>query len=145
MQLLLAFHLVGAVLWIGTLLTIARILVVHAQEPASVRPRFSHLERRLDSYSAVPGALVTLVTGLVQIGLEPAGYFRFALWLHIKLVLVIVMFGVHLVLSLRLRKLTSEPADQPIGKGLFAAMHGTLGLLLVGVVVLAELRPMSGG
>ena len=141
MRVLVAIHLIGVVLWMGGLLNLSRILAYHAKERPAVRPRFSFLEARLNYFVTLPGAVIVLATGLSQLSLEPTGYFAIARWLHIKLTLVFVVAAIHLVVTLRHRSLARERADQPINKALFSALHGTLGLLLIAIIVLAVIKP----
>lgn len=141
MRWLLAFHVVGVVMWMGSLMALSRLLGYHTREPASVRPRFSFVEGRLDLGGAVPGALLTLLTGLGILAVEPAGWFRAAGWLHTKLLLVFLVAGLHAGLRIRYRRLARQRADQPISRAFFAAAHGTIGLLLLVIVILAVVRP----
>lgn len=140
---LVTVHLLGMVLWLGGLLQLSRVLVLHAKEDASVRPRLSYLEGRLDAGGAIPGAVLTIATGIAQILVMPSGTFATSRWLHWKLLLVIAIVGLHLVLTLRHRRLARERADRPVGKGFFAAAHGVIGLLLIGIVYLAVARPLG--
>ena len=140
MRVLLAIHLVGVVMWMGSLLALSRVLSFHTREPPSVRPRFSNLERRLDLFAAVPGAVVTLATGALQIALKPDGWFAVSLWLHIKLLLVAGILYLHIALHVRHRGLAREPADQVIPRAFFGISHGLLALLLIAVMLLAEYR-----
>lgn len=143
LRILVAIHLLGVVLWMGGLLNLSRILGYHAREAPAVRPRFSWLEGRLDFLVTIPGAILTIGTGVAQAILDGADYFRAAEWLHIKLALVAAMLVIHAVLTRRHRAMARGPADAKINKALFAALHGSLGLLLIGVLFLAVLkRPM---
>jgi putative membrane protein len=142
MKILLVAHLLGVVLWMGGLLNLSRILGYHAVEHPSVRPRYSWLEGRLNYLVTIPGALLTVGTGAAQAILDGAAYFSAARWLHWKLLLVAAILGIHVVLTRKHRALRRGPADAPIKKALFAALHGTLGLLLIGVLALAVLKPM---
>ena len=141
MRVLIAIHLIGVVLWMGGLLNLSRILAYHAKERPAVRPRFSFLEARLNYFVTAPGALITLVTGIIQLANEPTGYFAVARWLQIKIGLVAVIATIHFVLTLRHRAIARERADAHINKALFSALHGTLGLLLIAVIVLAVVKP----
>src|SRR3954453_13952246 len=97
----LAFHLVGVVLWMGGLLTFSRILGYHAREAPSVRPRYSWMEGRLNWLVAGPGAVLTIGCGLWLLNIYGAQWFRVALWMHWKLVLVIVVVIIHAVLTIQ--------------------------------------------
>jgi len=138
----LAFHLVGVVLWMGGLLTFSRILGYHARESPSVRPRLSFIEGRMNWLVAVPGAVLTTGCGVWLIGIYGAAWFRVARWMHWKLVLVIVVVIIHFVLTVYQRKIARRRPDEPVSRGLAASMHGTLGLLLIGILLLATHQPM---
>ncbi|MSP63048.1 MAG: hypothetical protein EXR72_22470 [Myxococcales bacterium] len=142
-RILVAIHLLGVVLWMGGILNLSRILGYHAREHPSVRPRFSHLEGRLDFLVAIPGAVLTLGTGIAQVAISGRAYFAAAEWLHIKLALVLAMVVIHFVLTRKHRAMARGAADAKVPRALFAALHGTLGLLLIGVLVLAALKPMG--
>ena len=140
LRLLVAFHVVGVVLWMGGLLNLSRILGYHAREHPSVRPRYAWLEGRLNYLVTIPGAFLTVGTGVAQAVMLGLAEFRAARWLHWKLGLVAAILVLHVVLTLRQRALAVAPADAPIRRAPYAAIHGTLGLLLIGVVLLAVLK-----
>jgi protoporphyrinogen IX oxidase len=137
LRLLVSFHLVGVVLWMGGLLNLSRILGYHAREHPSVRPRYAWLEGRLNYLVTIPGAVLTLGTGVAQAILLGAGDFRAARWLHYKLALVATITILHVVITVKQRRIAAAAADAPINRKAFAALHGTLGLLLIGVILLA--------
>ena len=140
---LLAFHLLGAILWMGGLLTVSRVLGYHSKEDPSVRPRFVWLEGRLNYLVALPGAGLTLLCGIALAYVYGAAWFRVALWLHIKLTLVVVVALVHLGLTLKQRSIARQSPNEPVSRALFAALHGTIGLLLIAILLLAVHQPMQ--
>jgi len=125
----------------GSLLALSRMLGYHTREPATVRPRLSFIEGRLDLFGAVPGAVLTLATGFGMLALEPAGWFHTAGWLHFKLDLVFILVVLHAVTLVKHRRLARQRADQEIRRGFYAASHGVIGLLLIAIIVLAVVRP----
>ena len=139
-KILIAFHLLGVVLWMGGLLTLTRILGYHARELPSVRPRLSWIEGRLDTLVAMPGALLVAGTGLAQVLLDGRAYFAGASWLHWKLGLVAIVAALHFVVTRRRRALAAGPADAKVPRALFAAVHGTIGLLLIAILILALVK-----
>ncbi len=139
---LLTFHLLGAIVWIGSLMTVSRVLGYHAQEDPSVRPRFVWLEGRLNYLVAVPGALLTILCGLVLTVIYGSTWFRFALWLHIKLTLVLAIVILHALVIVKQRRIARQSPNDPIGRAFFAAAHGTIGLLLLAILFLAVAQPM---
>jgi putative membrane protein len=138
----LAFHLVGVVLWMGGLMTFSRVLGYHAREAPSVRPRFTYLEGRLNWLVSVPGMVLTIGCGLGLLSIYGAAWFRVATWMHIKLTLVVAVIAIHAVLTAKQRRIARQRPDEPVPRALFAAMHGMVGLLLIGILILACVQPM---
>lgn len=140
---LIGFHLIGVVLWMGGLLAFSRILGYHAKELPSARPRLTFVEGRLNYLVAVPGAVLTIVFGVWLAWEHGMGWFRVALWLHIKLALVAATVAIHAVLSVKHWQIRRAHPEAPLSRALFAALHGTVGLLLIAIVLLATTQPMS--
>jgi putative membrane protein len=140
---LLAFHLVGVVLWMGGLLTFSRILGYHAREAPSVRPRYTWLEGRLNGLVALPGAVITIGFGIWLLDVYGLAWLRVARWMHYKLALVGVVVVLHLLLTLKQRVIARQRPDEPVSRALFAALHGTIGLLLIAIFLLATHQPMA--
>lgn len=135
-QWLMVFHMTGIVFWMGGLLILTRLLVLRTEETDDgVADRLAAITKRLYWGTAVAGLTLTLVTGLWQLieldwgpldaKVEGAGF-------HIKLTLVAALIGVHVWMHLAIAKATKE---RPKGAGLFKAMHGVVGLLLLGVLI----------
>ena len=139
----LAFHLVGVVLWMGGLLSFSRILGYHAREAPSVRPRYVWLEGRLNWLVTVPGAVLTFGFGLWLAQIYGWSWFVVARWLHYKLALVGVVVVLHAFLTVKQRRVARQRPDEPVSRALFAAIHGTIGLLLIAILLLATHQPMA--
>jgi putative membrane protein len=140
---LLALHLLGVVLWMGGLLTFSRILGYHTRESPSVRPRYTWLEGRLNYLVTVPGAVLTLIFGLwLTANYGGLDWLRVTLWMQWKLALVAVILVIHGVLTLKHRRIQRSPPDAPMKRAVFAALHGTLGLLLIAILFLAAHKPL---
>jgi protoporphyrinogen IX oxidase len=140
---LLTIHLLGAVLWMGGLLTFSRVLGYHSREAPSVRPRYSWLEGRLNYLVTIPGAVLTIVLGVWLTVLLGMQHFRVAAWLHWKLGLVVAVTVIHVILTIKQRQIARRAPDAPMKRALYAALHGTLGLLLIAILALAVHKPMG--
>ena len=140
---LLGFHLIGVVLWMGGLLTFSRIMGYHSKEAPAVRPRFSFLEGRLNGLVALPGAILTILFGVLMTVDYGRAWFRVAMWLHIKLTLVIVVAAIHVFLTLKQRQVAKQSPDVPLNRALYASLHGIIGLLVIAIILLATHQPMS--
>ena len=96
-----AFHIFGALMWVGGMFAVMAFLDAHAQEPdAAARGRLAkHV--RIASFVPRIGATIALLFGLHWL-------FKFKLYeahyMHPKLALVAVMIGVHGFLEGRVKK-----------------------------------------
>jgi putative membrane protein len=140
---LLGFHLIGIVLWMGGLLAFSRVLGYHSKELPSVRPRYTFIEGRLNYLVAWPGALLSIVFGVLLTWQHGRAWFDVALWLHVKLALVVAVLIIHIVLSVKHYQIRRAHPSQPLSRALYASLHGMVGLLLIAIVLLATNQPMS--
>lgn len=129
---LLAAHVIGNVVWIGSLLAVA-VLVAHAPwtaEPAEV----GRLARRVHLRLAVPGFLATFAAGAARIGLMPAAYAH-AYWLHAKLGLAFLVIVFHHVIGGRARRVAAGRPEAAAGTDLvgFATLLCAAGAVLLGI------------
>lgn len=141
---LLTFHLVGVVMWMGGFMVFARMLRYHAEEPPSARPTLTKIETRLNFGIAIPGAILTLVCGLLAVRNYGLAWFRVSLWLHVKLVLVLVLLAAHLSATRAQRRIARLDVNQPVPRGGWRALHAILGVLLLAIIALAVHQPMYG-
>jgi protoporphyrinogen IX oxidase len=91
----LVAHIFGLTLWVTGLLVTTIALSRHAQEAsADARQALAKLERIFLRGMADPGALLTIVAGIILISSNRT-YYLHAGWLHIKLSFVVIMIGLH--------------------------------------------------
>lgn len=91
-----AFHLIAMVTWFAALFYLPRLYVYHTQvEDEAGYARFVVMERKLLKAIATPGAVLTIVLGMLLIFSYGMDYFRSAYWLHAKLLFVIILLGFH--------------------------------------------------
>jgi putative membrane protein len=136
---ILAFHVFGVILWLGSLLVLSSLLGLVADEVGVSKERFLVAARRLLDVSANGGALATIGFGIWLIFLDP-GVLRQG-WLHIKLLLVVVIIVMHARLHRRINALEEEPSGA--NRREFAMTHGILSALLLAILLLVFLRPFS--
>ena len=93
-----AFHIIAVISWMAGMLYLPRLFVYHcAAEPGSAQAKtFEVMEHRLLTYIMTPAMGLTLVLGFVMM---LQGQWLTAGWMHAKLVLVVVMVGMHAFLS----------------------------------------------
>jgi putative membrane protein len=136
---ILAFHVFGVILWMGSLLVLSSLLGLVADEVGVSKERFLVAARRLFDFSANGGAMATIGFGIWLIFLDP-GVLRQG-WLHNKLLLVVVIIVMHARLYRRINALEAEPSGA--NRREFAMTHGILSALLLAILLLVFLRPFS--
>jgi uncharacterized membrane protein len=108
-----------------------------------VRPRFTFVEGRLNWLVSVPGAVLTIIFGLWLAWDHGMAWFRVAAWMHWKLTLVLAVAVIHVILTVKHAQIRRAAPTAPMNRALYAALHGTVGLLVIAIVLLATTQPMS--
>ena len=96
-----AIHIIFVISWMVGIFYLPRLYVYHCQvTPGSEADEtFKVMERKLLRVIMNPAMIVSFVTGILLIIATGAGAPRTRYWMQIKLVLVILMGGVHGMLS----------------------------------------------
>ena len=124
----LSLHVLGALMWIGSLFALAAMLDAYAAEPdAAAKGRLAKFVRQA---AIVPdiAATITIVFGLDWL-------FKFKLYqmpyMHIKLALVAVVIGLHGYLKVKAKKARKGEGFTPPP----VAIKGLLSLTALGIIV----------
>ncbi len=92
-----AFHVIAMVAWFAGLFYLPRLFVYHADTTDKISiERFKIMERRLYYAITWPAALITTVLGLWLLSVM-LPYYQKAVWMHLKLGLVVLLWGYHLL------------------------------------------------
>ncbi len=93
-----AFHIIAVISWMAGMLYLPRLFVYHcAAEAGSVQAKtFEVMEHRLLSYIMTPAMGLTWILG---VALMLQGGWMTSGWLHAKLLLVLILSGMHGFLS----------------------------------------------
>lgn len=133
-----ALHVIMVISWMAGLLYLYRLFVYHAMETESVcRERFQIMERRLLNGIAHPAGFLTVVSGVVMIGMNPA--FLKQPWMHAKLTLVVGLLISHFQAVYYRRKLLEQPTLYHHRK--FRVLNEVPTILMIGIVILVIVRP----
>ncbi|MCW8107493.1 CopD family protein [Alteromonas ponticola] len=93
-----ALHIFFVLAWMAGLFYLPRIFVYHAESTTpSVHEQFKIMERRL-WWFVTPFAILALVLGVWLIALYGTNWFAASTWLHLKLTLLIGIYGYHFYL-----------------------------------------------
>jgi len=91
-----AFHVVFLVSWFAGLFYLPRLFVYHAMSEDEIsNERFKIMERKLLNGIMAPAAILTLASGLWMLFEYAWAAYSSMMWLHIKLLLVLVLLGYH--------------------------------------------------
>lgn len=132
-----AFHVVAMVTWFAGLFYLPRLFVYHADAGDWISvERFRIMERRLFMLMSI-GAVATVVLGTAMIVAAPA-YLKMG-WLHVKLALVLLLILYHGLCYKFLRDFAHDRRTH--SARWFRAFNEVPSLLLVGIVILAIVKP----
>ncbi len=133
-----AVHVLGVISWMAGMLYLPRLMVYHVDAaPGSVQSEtFKIMERRLLKGIMNPAMIVTWVLGLY---LAWAAFGFKGGWLHGKILLVVLLSGVHGYLVGRVRDFAN---DRNTKSGRFyRVINEVPAVLMVGIVVLVIVKP----
>ena len=91
------FHIVFIVTWFAGIFYLPRLFVYHAQAEDDISiERFKVMERKLFYGIMTPGAVFSIVTGLILMS-AIGGFEHPGTWLIYKLIAVVLLIGYHIV------------------------------------------------
>lgn len=137
--LLKALHLIAMVCWFAGLFYLPRLFVYHAMsEDQSSQERFQIMERKLYRGIMTPAMLATLLFGSWMLWQQPA--YLHALWMQIKLALVLCLVIYHFICGAFVKKLQQNP--QLHTHVYFRWFNEVPVIFLIAIILLAVLRPV---
>jgi protoporphyrinogen IX oxidase len=116
---LIWLHVCGNIVWIGSILAVALVLVGGKGEPKVRGEIASDIYRRL----AVPAFVVSFLCGATRLGMDLKHYLKDSHWMHAKLPLALAVIALHHVIGARAKK-TAAGTVQDAGSA------GTLAVVL---------------
>jgi protoporphyrinogen IX oxidase len=133
-----ALHVIAVIAWMAGMLYLPRLFVYHCEAAiGSVQSEtFKVMERRLLKAIINPAMVVTWIVGLY---LAWAGHFFSAGWFHGKLLLVILMSGVHGFLSARVRDFAFDRNTR--SQKFYRYLNEVPTILMIGIVILVIVKP----
>jgi putative membrane protein len=133
-----ALHVIAVISWMAGMLYLPRLFVYHceAEKGSKQSETFKVMERRLLKAIINPAMIVTWLAGLY---LAWAGNWFSAPWLHAKLLLVLVLSGVHVFFS---RCVRDFAADRNLRSERFYRIINEIPtVLMIGIVILVVVKP----
>jgi len=133
-----AIHIIAVIAWMAGMLYLPRLFVYHA-EVATGSPQsetFKLMERRLLQIIINPAMTITWVLGL---WLAWKGFSFSGGWLHLKILLVVAMSGLHGYVSQAVR-LCAEDRNEKSARH-WRIMNEAPTVLMIVIVVLVVVKP----
>jgi len=133
-----AFHIIAAIAWMAGMLYLPRLFVYHCEaDVGSIQSEtFKVMERRLLRAIINPAMILTWVLGLWLA--YQGGWFK-APWLHAKLLLVILMSGVHGMLSRYVKDFAADRRRK--SQKFFRIINEVPTVLMILIVILVVVKP----
>jgi putative membrane protein len=133
-----ALHVIGVIAWMAGMLYLPRLFVYHAdsERGSQQSETFKVMERRLLRAIINPAMTITWAAGLWLAW----KIFHFeGGWLHTKIVMVVVMSGIHGYLSAAVRKFAEDHNEKPSRH--WRIVNEIPTLLLIAIVILVVVKP----
>ena len=133
-----AFHVIAVIAWMAGMFYLPRLFVYHCDAPkGSIQSEtFKIMERRLLKAIINPAMMVTWVLGLY---LMWDGAWYKSGWMHGKLLLVLIMSGLHGVYVRRLKEFAADKNTKPAKY--YRILNEVPTILVIGIVILVIVKP----
>ena len=133
-----ALHLFFMVAWMAGIFYLRRLFVYHSQtDIQAVKDQFKIMERRL-WWFVTPFAFLTLVFGIWLIFSYGAAWFKAAHWLHLKLLLVIIIYLYHFYLFHLVKQFARD--ENPHSSRFYRILNEAPVLILLAIICLAVVK-----
>jgi len=135
-----AFHLIFIVTWFAALFYLPRLFVYHAMcNDQEGNERFKIMERKLYRGILVPSSLLTLLFGGWLLSYYSLDHIAAMHWLHIKLMLVALLFGYQFYCSYLLKQFAND--NNQHNHTFYRWFNELPVVILIAVVILAIVKP----
>ena len=133
-----ALHIIAVMAWMAGMLYLPRLFVYHCEAEAGSRQSetFKTMERRLLKVIINPAMIVTWLAGLY---LAWAGHLFSAGWLDAKLVLVLILSGIHGFFSRWVRDFAAERNKH--SQKFYRIINEVPTILMILIVILVVVKP----
>jgi putative membrane protein len=134
-----AFHIMAVIAWMSGMLYLPRLFVYHCEaEPGSKQSEtFKVMEQRLLRLIINPAMIVVWILGLYMAWDGP---WYDELWLQLKVLLVLVMSGLHGFLSRCARDFAADRNRR--SQKFYRIINEVPAVLIVAIVILVVIKPL---
>jgi len=138
-----AFHLISVISWMAGMLYLPRLFVYHAniKNSQETNNNFVIMENRLLRYIMNPAMILTWLFGLVLILHPLSSVDQTSTWFIIKLILVLIMSGLHGYFSFCRKKLLYD--NSFYGPKYFKYLNEAPTILMIAIVIMVIVQPFN--
>ncbi|MCB1651683.1 MAG: protoporphyrinogen oxidase HemJ [Alphaproteobacteria bacterium] len=135
-----ALHIISVISWMAGMLYLPRLFVYHCDaEKGSIQSEtFKIMERRLLKFIINPAMISSWLFGLSMIIANP-GMLQGQGWLHAKLLLVLILSGVHGMFANMTKRFARDENTKPARY--YRIMNEVPTILMIFIVILAVVQP----
>lgn len=136
-----SLHVIAVIAWMAGLLYLPRLFVYHADAPkgSALSETFKIMEYRLLRYIMAPASIATWVFGGLMLYANWDGIMQGAGWMHAKLLLVVLMTGLHHVFA-KWRKVFARNENARPAK-FYRVWNEAPTVLMIAIVILVIVKP----
>ena len=136
-----AIHIIFVVTWFAGLFYIVRLFIYHVEAEDKIdkkvlQDQFTIMESKLWNIITTPSMLLTLISGISMLIINPS-YLQFG-WMHIKISFVLVLLLYHILSGRMLRKLKKGTLKMTAGQ--LRLWNELATLLLVAIVFIVVMQ-----
>jgi putative membrane protein len=133
-----AFHIIAVISWMAGLLYLPRLFVYHADATAGSEQSetFKVMERRLLNFIMTPAMALSWILGVAMM---IQGHWMGASWFHAKFALVIVLSGMHGMMSRWVADFSRDRNGH--SQKFFRIVNEIPTILMILIVLLAVVKP----
>ena len=138
-----AFHLISVISWMAGMLYLPRLFVYHAniKNSQETNNNFVIMENRLLRYIMNPAMILTWLFGLVLILHPLSSVDQTSTWFIIKLILVLIMSGLHGYFSFCRKKLLYD--NSFYSPKYFKYLNEAPTILMIAIVIMVIVQPFN--
>lgn len=134
MAILKLLHVLFVFVWVGTLLTLTRLLGYLVKEPQPVQERMIKIIRRVYLFVDLPSMILTVIFGIVLLIFKDINWK--APWLHMKLTLAFLLIVCDVVTG----RLIAQHVKMVMKEGIkvgprYQIVHGIAGIIFIGILI----------
>ena len=133
-----AAHVIAVISWMAGMLYLPRLFVYHCEaEPGSKQSEtFKVMERRLLKAIINPAMIVTWLAGIYLVW---AGHWYLSGWFHAKLLLVLVLSGIHGFFARCVRAFAADRNSH--SQKFYRIINEVPTVLMIAIVILVIVKP----